>query len=156
MAHILLVDDHHFMREFLLYELTQMGHEVSCVNDGDALFIFLEDHIPDLVLLDPNLNGFQGWDFLREIKRPGRHPIPTILYTSFEATLLDERTFLADGYVIKNVNTRSLKEKVVETLSAGRAVSNRQNWPDSDPLQAPNASGRSPFAEQGGKVHGRS
>jgi DNA-binding response OmpR family regulator len=156
MAHILLVDDLHFMREFLQFELTQMGHEVSCVNDLDALYIYLEDHIPDLVLLDPNLNGFKGWDLLREIKRTGRHPIPTILYTSFEATLLDDRTFLADGYVIKNVNTQSLKEKMAEMLSTGGpSVSNREKWPDSDPLHALNASGPSMFGKQGDKTHGR-
>jgi DNA-binding response OmpR family regulator len=156
MAHILLVDDQHFTREFLLNELTQMGHDVSCVNDGDALFVFLEENTPDLVLLDPNLNGFKGWDLLREIKRPGRPLIPTILFPSFEATLLDDRSFLADGYVVKSVDTEKLKEKVSEVLTACKnPVSNHQSW--SGPTQqVPSvAPGRFLLTAQGDKTHGR-
>lgn len=156
MAHILLVDDQHFTREFLLNELTQMGHDVSCVNDGDALFVFLEDHTPDLVLLDPNLNGFKGWDLLREIKRPGRPRMPTILFTSFGATLQDPRADLADGHVVKNVDTQDLKEKMSEVLTAGKhPVSHQQRW--SGPTQqGPSAApGRFLSTVQGDKTHGR-
>jgi len=157
MAHILLVDDQHFLREFLQFELIQMGHEVSCVDDGDALFLFLEDHIPDLILLDPNLNGFQGWDLLREIKSPGRPRMQTILFTSFEASLLDKRSFLADGHVIKSVDTQTLYEKVKKILSTSRrSVSNREKCPSPEPLPPSDASSRSLFVEQGDKSHGRS
>lgn len=157
MAQILLVDDQYFMQEFLLYELAQMGHEVTCVNNRDALFIFLEDHTPDLVLLDPNLNGFKGWDLLQEIKRPGRQWMPTILFTCFGATLRDPRAALADGSVIKSVNTRELKEKMEQTLVVGkRGVSLDPGWPapvepDASPVQ-----GRLLHKEKGDKSDGRS
>jgi DNA-binding response OmpR family regulator len=156
MAHILLVDDQQFTREFLFYELTQMGHDVSCVNNRDALFIFLEEHTPDLVLLDPNLNGFKGWDLLREIKLPGRPRMPTILFPSFEATLQDPRAGLADGYVIKNVDTQGLKEKMSEVLTHGQhSDSHHQRW--SGPTQqVPTAApGSFLLTARGDKAHGR-
>jgi DNA-binding response OmpR family regulator len=156
MAHILLVDDQHFTQEFLQYELTQMGHDVSCVNDGDALFIFLEEHTPDLVLIDPNLNGFKGWDLLQEIKRPGRPGMPTILFTSFEATLRDPRAVLADGYVVKNVDTQNLKEKMSEVLIAGKhSASHHQVWSDPTQQVPSAASGGFLFTARGDKTHDR-
>jgi DNA-binding response OmpR family regulator len=144
MARILLVDDQRFLQEFLLYELTQMGHEASCVDDVDALFVFQEEHAPDLLLLDPNFNDLQGWDLLREIKRPGRPRMPTILFTSFGATMRDPRAGLADGYVIKSANTQALGQKILEVLSSSKhSVSNQQRWPDFT-QQGPSASpGRS-------------
>jgi DNA-binding response OmpR family regulator len=147
MAHILLVDDQLFLLDFLMHELTQMGHEVSCVNDRDALYVFLEEHAPDLVLLDPNLNGFQGWELLREIKSPGRRPIPTILFTSFKTTLQDPRTALAEGYVIKNVDTQDLKEKMGAILSAVKnPFTHQPRWPLRTQQNPPDAPERSMFA----------
>ncbi len=157
MAHILLVDDQSFSVEFFVYELTEMGHEVSCVNDRDALFLFLEDHTPDLILLDPNLNGFKGWDLLREIKRPDRPPIPTILFASFGATLKDPSAVLADGCVVKNVDTQNLKEKMSEVLSAGKhSVSHPERWSGPTQQYPSDALGRFLLGEQGGKSNGRS
>jgi DNA-binding response OmpR family regulator len=131
MARILLLDDQRFLQEFILYELTQMGHRTSYVNDGDALFVSLEEHTPDLLLLDPNFNDFQGWDLLREIKRLGRPRMYILLFTSSGATLRDPRAVLADGYVIKNANTQVLGEKILEVLSAIKhSVSNHHRWPD--------------------------
>jgi DNA-binding response OmpR family regulator len=157
MAHILLADDQGFIKEFLLYELNQMGHEVTCVKDVDTLFVFLENQTPDLVLLDPNLNGFRGWDLLREIKRPERPRVPTILFTSFEATLQDPRAALADGYVVKNVNTLELKEKISDVLTDGKQPgSDTHEWPESiQAFTAASPVGSLPTG-QGVKVHGRS
>jgi DNA-binding response OmpR family regulator len=156
MAHILLIDDQFFMQEFLLYELTEMGHQISCVGDRDALFIFLEEHTPDLVLIDPNFNGFKGWDLLQDIKRPGRQWIPTILFTAFGATLRDPRAALADGSVVKSINIQELKEKMSEVLAAKHPVSLNRSWPGSpqkDPSVAPD---RFLLKTQGEKSDGRS
>jgi DNA-binding response OmpR family regulator len=157
MAHILLVDDLGFMKEFLVYELNQMGHEVTCVKDVDTLFVFLENQTPDLVLLDPNLNGFRGWELLQEIRSPERSRIPTILFTSFEATLQDPRAALADGYVVKNVNTRALMEKISDMLTDGkRPGSDTHEWPESiQAFTATSPVGSLPTG-QGVKAHGRS
>jgi DNA-binding response OmpR family regulator len=153
MAHILLIDDQTFTLEFYLYELTQMGHAVSCVNNLDSLFVFLEDQTPDLVLLDPTLNGLKGWELLREIRSPGREHIATILFTSFAATLQDPRAAMADGYVIKNVNTDKLHEKILEVINAGNELIFREkNWPGSTQQHPSDSLGRSWFAPQGGKT----
>jgi len=156
MAHILLVDDQGFMKEFLLYELNQMGHVVTCVKDVDTLFVFLENQTPDLVLLDPNLNGFRGWDLLREIRRQERPRVPTLFFSSFEATLRDPRAVLADGYVVKNVDTQTLKEKISDMLSDGKKPgSDTHGWPESiQAFTAASPVGPLPTG-QGVKAHGR-
>jgi two-component system, response regulator, stage 0 sporulation protein F len=117
MATILLVDDQPYMGEFLAEELAEIGHTIKYANDGDSLLLEIEESIPDLVLLDLYLNGFEGWDLLDQIKR--RDPrIPVIILTAYDSFSEDPRLSRADGYIIKNFATQSLKEKIAETLNS--------------------------------------
>lgn len=117
MANILLVDDQPYMGEFLAEELADMGHTLKYVNDGDSLLIELDERIPDLVLLDLYINGFEGWDLLDQVKRHDRR-IPVIILTAYDSFSGDPRLSQADGYVIKNFVTDKLKEKIAETLGS--------------------------------------
>jgi two-component system, response regulator, stage 0 sporulation protein F len=125
MATILLVDDQPYMGEFLAEELADMGHTLKYVNDGDSLLIELEERIPDLVLLDLYINGFEGWDLLDQVKRHDRR-IPVIILTAYDSFSDDPRLSQADGYVIKNFVTGTLKEKITETLSSRYLLNHKE------------------------------
>jgi DNA-binding response OmpR family regulator len=117
MANILLVDDQPYMGEFLAEELADMGHRLKWVGDGDSLILDLDEVRPDLVLLDLCINGFEGWDLLRQIKRYDKR-IPVIILTAYDSFSGDPRLSQADGYVIKDFVTDTLKEKIAETLGS--------------------------------------
>jgi len=117
MANILLVDDQPYMGEFLAEELADMGHRLKWVGDGDSLILDLDEVRPDLVLLDLCINGFEGWDLLKQIKRYDKR-IPVIILTAYDSFSGDPRLSQADGYVIKDFVTDTLKEKIAETLGS--------------------------------------
>lgn len=121
MANILLVDDQPYMGEFLAEELADMGHRLKWVGDGDSLILDLDEVRPDLVLLDLCINGFEGWDLLGQIKRYDKR-IPVIILTAYDSFSDDPRLSQADGYVIKNFVTDTLKEKIAETLGSDSSL----------------------------------
>jgi DNA-binding response OmpR family regulator len=116
MANILLVDDQPYMREFLAEGMTAMGHTLKWVSNGDSLVLELEEACPDLVLLDPYINGLEGWSLLDQIKRHDWR-IPVIILTACDVFSDDPRLSRAQGYVIKDFVTSKLKSKIAEVLA---------------------------------------
>ena len=68
MADILIVDDQPHIQELLQEEMLKQGHNVATLYDAELAKVYLKHAEPDLVLLDPRLNGFEGWDLLHDIK----------------------------------------------------------------------------------------
>ena len=115
-AHILIVDDQRYIRELLSTQLAEEGYRVSGVEDIESIWKHFGDSRPDLVLLDLFLDGFEGWEALRDIKK--RHPkLPVLIVTAYDSFSEDPRLRQADGYVIKSLaGFDGLKEKVVDLI----------------------------------------
>ena len=89
-ANLLLVEDDQGISEALAQLLKVEGYRVSIASNGkDALKRFAEDHV-DLVLLDLNLGGHDGWEVFHELKRQ-RQDLP-IIVVSAEAKGLTHRS----------------------------------------------------------------
>jgi DNA-binding response OmpR family regulator len=116
MAEILVVDDQPYIGELLADELADEGHHVTCVQDADYLMSFLEESRPDVVLLDLYLEGFEGWNLLDKIKRYDPS-LPVLILSAYDSFADDPRLAEADGYVIKDINTDQLKQKIHENLA---------------------------------------
>jgi DNA-binding response OmpR family regulator len=116
MANILLVDDQPHMGEFLSEELSEDGHTLTCMADADSLLFYLEEATPDLILLDLYLDGFEGLDLLQRIKKGKCSSVPVLILTAYDSFADDPRTSLAQGYVIKDIYTETLKKKISEIL----------------------------------------
>ena len=116
MANILIVDDQPHLQELFLQELTDEGYSVASVSDAESVRGYLTDSKPDLVLLDLYLNGFEGWDVLRDIKNKYPH-LPVLIVTAYDSYVDDPRVSQADGYIIKSfVALDRLKQKIAEVL----------------------------------------
>ena len=82
MSRILIIDDQPHVRELFSHELINEGYKVVSVSDPESAKRCMRNLRPDLVLLDLFLNGFKGWDLLREIK--GEYPeLPVIILTAY-------------------------------------------------------------------------
>ena len=126
MSSILIVDDQPHIRELFSQELMDEGHRVLGVGDAESVMKSISDSKPDLVLLDLYLNGLEGWDVLREIKRKDSH-VPVLIVTAYDNYVDDPRLSEADGYILKSFNNiENLKKKVVEILD--RKVTNHQGY----------------------------
>ena len=116
MAHVLIVDDQPYVREFLSEELAHDGYRTEAIGDPDSIWGHLTHWRPDVVLLDLYLDGFKGWDILGDIKT--RAPdLPVLILTAYDTFEDDPRLSQADGYVIKSfVDLDKLKEKIAAVL----------------------------------------
>jgi DNA-binding NtrC family response regulator len=65
---LLIVDDEEASRYGMRRALTTFGYSVSEADSAEAARILIKQQLPDLMLLDVNLPGMSGLDFLRELQ----------------------------------------------------------------------------------------
>ena len=119
MPNILIVDDQPHLQELFSHELMEEGYSVVSIADAESAKEYLVDSKPDLVLLDLYLNGFDGWDVLRDIK--SKEPLlPVLIVTAYDSYVADPRVSQADGYMVKSfVHFDELKEKIADIFGRG-------------------------------------
>ena len=76
----MIVDDEEAARYGMRRALTTFGYNITEAGSAEAARALLKQHEPDLLLLDVNLPGMSGLDFLREIKSAnGNGPLVIIV-----------------------------------------------------------------------------
>jgi DNA-binding response OmpR family regulator len=115
MANILIVDDQPCVRELVSEELVCEGCRIARAGDAESVRRHLRSSRPDLVLLDLYLDGPEGFEILRDIKRQDPY-LPVIIFTAYDSFMDDPRVSQADGYVIKSFDFMELKQKIAEVL----------------------------------------
>ena len=65
---LLIVDDEEASRYGMRRALTTFGYNVSEADSAEAARILVKQQAPDLMLLDVNLPGISGLDFLKELQ----------------------------------------------------------------------------------------
>lgn len=80
---IYCVEDEHNIRELIVYTLESSGYPAKGLESGAELFRYLEDQLPDLILLDIMLPGEDGMVILRRLKQSEvTKKIPVIMVTA--------------------------------------------------------------------------
>ncbi len=115
MKRILIVDDQACVRELISEELTDDGYRVTAAGDRKSVKAQLSSLRPDLVLLDLYLDGPDGFELFRHIKRQDPD-LPVIIVTAYDSFSDDPRLSQADGYVLKSLDFAELKQKVADVL----------------------------------------
>lgn len=135
-ARILLAEDNAVNQTLAVRLLEKRGYVVSVAGDGQAALTALETDSFDLVLMDiqmPGMNGFDATSAIRaKEKRTGGH-IPIVAMTAHALKGDQERCISAgmDGYVSKPIRTSELFS-AIESLLA-----NKSSAPASDPANLP-------------------
>lgn len=117
---VLLIDDDGEMRTLLRDFLTREGHRVIEESSGEGAIASAELERVDVVVLDKEMPGIGGFDFLSFIRR--RCPeIPVILITAFGGPRVAEEAFRRGA-------TRYLEKpfRVTDLLAAIRTVTSDQ------------------------------
>ena len=116
---ILVVEDQADNRRILRDLLTSVGYEILEAVTGDEGVTLATTQHPDLILMDIQLPGMDGYEATRRIKAdPALHHIPIIAVTSYALSGDDAQAFAAgcDSYVAKPFSPRALLAKVREYL----------------------------------------
>ncbi len=116
MAKILLLEDDANLNETVTEFLTEQGHDVISVYDGHEAQEKLYESKYDLLLLDVNTPGINGFDLLKEA-RAEEVLAPAIFITSLDSVDDLEKGFESgcDDYIRKPFVLKELKIRV-ETL----------------------------------------
>jgi DNA-binding NarL/FixJ family response regulator len=119
---VFIVDDHYMVvegiRTMLQTEATVewMGH----ASNADSCLVFLQQQLPDVLLMDINMPGKSGIELCAEVKQ--KYPSVFVLALS----TFNQQSFIekmmqngASGYVLKNASQHELME-AIETVAKGK------------------------------------
>lgn len=112
MKSCLAVDDSRVAREVARHMLEKLGLDVDEARDGEEALERCAAHMPDLILLDCEMPGMGGIEFLRELDRKGPRPVVIL------CTANDEPDAPADFYLAKPFDFKAL-EAAVRSLGFG-------------------------------------
>ena len=121
-AHLLIVDDDPDIRSALSDYLSEIGFQVSTAEDGRAMREVLGRDSVDLVVLDLNLPGEDGFSlatYLRQVTNAG------IIMLTGSGDKVDEIVGLelgADDYVAKPCDLRQLTARIRAVLRRARST----------------------------------
>lgn len=90
MKEVLIIDDMEDLRDLVEVILEEEEIEVLDAEDGESALELLERGIPDLILLDVNMPGMDGWETLEEMEKRGlTEDSFVIMFTVEELTFVD-------------------------------------------------------------------
>jgi len=123
MQQILVVDDEIGIRELLSEILSDEGYQVHLAENASAARAYRGQARPDLVLLDIQLPGRDGYALLQDLKAlEGAHRWKVVALTAHAMPSDREKALAAgfDGYITKPIDIRTFPSEVAAYLPAGR------------------------------------
>ena len=126
MHKVVLVDDHHIVRqglEFLLSTVDDL-EVVKGFSDGKTFLSYIEQHhLPDIVLLDlvmPEMNGIE----ITEVLKRQYPQVKVLVLTSYvdDEHVISAIDKGADGYEMKDVEPQKLIETIHKVLNGERII----------------------------------
>ncbi|MFQ5656778.1 MAG: response regulator [Candidatus Methylomirabilales bacterium] len=120
---ILLVEDNPANRRLAEFLLKSHGYFVYEAMTGQEALELAKTHVPDLILMDLQLPGLDGFAATRILKEDAAtKDIPIVALTAYAMKGDAERALEAgcDGYITKPIDTKEFPVAVSRYLAAGR------------------------------------
>ena len=117
MGHILVADDHDFLRKGLARALVDAGHEVDEAATGTAAIERMHEGSFDVVLSDVKMAGADGFDVLRSCKamHPGTSVIMMTAFGSVNAAV-EAMKIGAFDFVLKPFEVEEMEVRISKAL----------------------------------------
>lgn len=121
MAHerILLVEDNPMNRRVAQFLLKAQGYVVYEARDGQEALEMAKTHAPDLILMDLQLPGLDGFETTRKLKQDtATAAIPVVALTAYAMSGDAERALEAgcNGYITKPIDPDDFPKTVASFL----------------------------------------
>jgi type II secretory ATPase GspE/PulE/Tfp pilus assembly ATPase PilB-like protein/CheY-like chemotaxis protein len=123
-ASVLLVEDEDQLRRVMKDLLQREGYRVAEARDGIQAMDEVDRFAPDVIILDLNLPGIDGYSVLAQLRsRPATRDIPVMVLTAKGDEDNEVRVFElgADDFVTKPFRARSLTARIEAVLGRRRA-----------------------------------
>ena len=118
---VLVADDSSMARHMVCEVVRKLGHQSIQASDGVEAVAMAHFHKPDLIVLDITMPGGNGLQALRELRQnPNFRRTPIIMLTveSGRAHIQSAIRSGATEYLVKPIDLRELKKRVVKHLGA--------------------------------------
>lgn len=112
MSRIYIIEDDVNLQEYIKEYLTAYGYEVEIVKNFDNVIDEIEAWKPDLILLDINLPKYDGFYYLRLIRKKYKTHVIIVSARSDEAEQIRGIELGADDYITKPFSVGVLMAKV--------------------------------------------
>jgi two-component system phosphate regulon response regulator PhoB len=112
---VLVIEDEANLREILKFNLEKEGYLTEAAMDANEALIFLDEFMPDIILLDLMLPGLKGMQFLRLIKENPKYkhiPIVVVSAKNSESDIVNALESGADDYITKPFSIKILLTKL--------------------------------------------
>jgi len=116
---VLVIEDHEDNRSIVRDLITASGYDLLEASTGEEGIELATKEKPDIILMDIQLPGMDGYEVTRRIRGDTTlKDIPIIAVTSYALSGDDQKAFAAgcDGYVTKPFSPRLLLAKIREFL----------------------------------------
>jgi len=126
---VLLVDDEDQLRRVMRDLLERDGYEVAEAGDGVEALDQVDRYAPDIIVLDLNLPGLDGYGVLSHLRsRQATEDIPVVVLTAMGDEDAEVRVFDlgADDFLSKPFRARALSARLQAVLARARGISPRR------------------------------
>jgi type II secretory ATPase GspE/PulE/Tfp pilus assembly ATPase PilB-like protein/CheY-like chemotaxis protein len=123
-AKVLLVEDEEQLRRVMKDLLEREGYRVAEARDGIQALDEVDRYAPDIIVLDLNLPGLDGYSVLQQLRsRPATRSIPVMVLTAKGDEDNEVRVFElgADDFITKPFRARALSARLEAILGRHRA-----------------------------------
>ncbi len=114
-ALILYIEDNYDNRKLVSRVLESEGYTVCGVEDGPTGLAFVEKKLPDLILVDLQLPGIDGYDITRRLRQlEGLENIPIVALSAYVLQEDKDKCFAAgcNGFIHKPIDVDSITEEI--------------------------------------------
>lgn len=122
MKRILCVEDNDDNQYMLHKRLTKAGFEVKIERNGAQVAKWAKTLLPDLIVMDLNLPGLNGWEATHQLKnQPETKHIPIIVLSAHaeESSREKARAAGCDAYHTKPIDFPRLVDRINSLLDSG-------------------------------------
>jgi len=120
MANIICIEDEEGIREDIVEELTEQGHSVISVGDGEEGLLAIRNHSPDMVICDFLMPRMTGGELFQKLKDdyPDFENLPFVFLSAHadKEHVENGESMGASAYLTKPVNFDLLVSTVNELL----------------------------------------
>lgn len=122
---VLYIEDNEDNRLLVKRVLTYAGYEIKEAEDGEKGLEVLSSFKPEIILMDINMPGMDGWEMTARIKMmPEMGSVPIVALTAFTSPGDRERCLAigCDGYLKKPIDVAEFPKQIDEYLKGKREL----------------------------------
>ncbi len=126
MSTVLVIEDNEKNRYLISFILRGAGYEIIEAVTGEDGVVTAQKMHPDLILMDIQLPGIDGYETTRQIRNsPGGADVPIIALTSYAMTGDRERALAAgcSGYIEKPINPDTILDEIQKFVTRSSETS---------------------------------